>query len=90
MFKRKPKKIVKSKISGMVVYTNDATNICYEASKSCYASKLSYDPEVRGKYINARVREGHSSVTEHSNVILLLQVPKKYCEDLVEVLASAK
>lgn len=90
MFKRKPKKIVKSKISGMVVYTNDATNICYEASKSCYASKLSYDPEVRGKYINARVREGHSSVTEHSNVVLLLQVPKKYCEDLVEVLASAK
>lgn len=76
------------KIFSRVIYANDAVNICYEASKSCYASELSTDMEVRKRYIAARVREGHSSVTEHSNVIYYLRIPKKYAVDLAEFLSS--
>lgn len=76
------------KIYSQVIFTNDAINICYEASKSCYASELSYDIETRKKYIGARIKEGHSSISEHSNAIYFLRIPKKYAIDLVEFLAS--
>lgn len=76
------------KIFSKVIYTNDAVNICYEASKSCYASPLSYDEETRERYIAARVREGHSSITEHSNIIYLLRIPKKQADALVEFLSG--
>ena len=77
------------KIFSKIIYVNDAVNICYEASKSCYASPLSYDDEVRQRYIAARVREGHSSITEHSNAIYFLRISKKQTDSLVEFLSDS-
>lgn len=77
-----------AKIFSKIVYANDAVNICYEASKSCYASPLSYNYETRQKYIAARVKEGHSSITEHSNIILLIRIPKKHVDVLADFLAD--
>lgn len=87
--KRKKLGIVRG-ISSKIVYTNDAINICYEASKSCVAGKIVYDAESRETYIGKRVKEAHESVLEHSNVVMLLDVPEERSKNLIEFLSSCK
>ena len=80
-----------SKISGITIYCNDATNICYEASKSCYAGDLLYEREKRTNYIEKRVKDAHESVLEHSNNIYLIRIQKKKVdEEVAEFLSAAR
>lgn len=79
------------KVEGITVYTNDAVNICYEASKSCYAGKLFYERDKRTTYIENRVKEAHESVLEHSNNVYLIRIPRKRInEDVGEFNAAVR
>lgn len=59
-----------------VVLCNDAASIVYECSKSCYANKLSNNLSDKLKHIQARVKVGHESVTEHSNIVMIVSMEK--------------
>lgn len=78
-------------ITSKIVHTNDAINICYEASKSCVAGKIVYDAESRETYIGKRVKEAHESVLEHSNIVMLLDTPAELrSKDLIEFLSCCR
>ena len=88
--KIKKPKVIRG-ISSKIVHTNDAINICYEASKSCVAGKIVYDAESRKTYIGKRVKEAHESVLEHSNVVMLLDAPAEMrSRDLIEFLSCCR
>lgn len=59
------------------IYANDAATLCYLASKSCYGTSISNDINIKLKYIRARMKEAHESIIEHSNVVMLLRIPRK-------------
>ena len=61
--------------TGVILY-NDAASIVYECSKSCYASKTSDKLSDKLKHVQARVNVGHESVTEHSNIVMLVSMKK--------------
>lgn len=88
----KPPKLLKPvsspSLTGRVIYASDAVNTCYEASKTCVAGKLIFDYEDRAEYLGKRVKDGHESVLEHSNLILLLT--SKADDDLAEVLSACR
>lgn len=73
------KKNLGTKISqdNAVILTNDATNLCYEASKSCYGTQLTDDYRTKLKYIGARNKEGHESIIEHSNICMIVSLKNK-------------
>ena len=87
MSKRKFKNVLGG-CRGDVLYANDAVNLCYEASKSCYNSELVYNYETRARYIAARVKQGHESILEHSNIVMVLNVAYDKYSDLIEMLGS--
>ena len=70
-----------------IVYMNAYTDICYNACKECYRGKISDLYSEKLRYIQAKVKAGHESVIEHSNIVIMLDIQKDNLIDLMEVLA---
>lgn len=73
-----------------VLCINDAVNIVYQCSKSCYANKLSDKFSDKLKHVRARVNTGHESVTEHSNIVMLISVGQDNYKDLMDAMGGFK
>lgn len=80
-----------SKGTAEAVYYNDSVHIIYDACRSCYGieGEKSYD-EIKD-YIGRRVKMGHNSILEQSNIIIAIyDISKDYLEDLLNLLTAKK
>lgn len=67
-----------------LVFANNNINIIYPACASCYGLSKDKNKEYdkRLDYIGRRVKSGHTSVTEHSNVVIQIFIPLQNTDDL--------
>lgn len=56
------------------VYFNNAIDICAKACSVCYGTKLPEDEIGKAKYIMRRIKSGHTSILEHSNLFIILVI----------------
>lgn len=72
-----------------IIYQNDHVNIITEACKLCYksdTSKMTYLDKL--KYIQSKVKAGHESVLEHSNIVVLMKLNSNNLNDYMKVLEA--
>lgn len=60
-----------------LLYTNDIVDTIYPACASCYglSSEKNKSYEQRLSYIGRRVKTSHTSILEHSNIIIQVYIP---------------
>lgn len=60
-----------------LIYTNSNVNTIYPACASCYGLSKDKNKEYdkRLQYIGRRIKSDHTSVTEHSNVVIQVFIP---------------
>ena len=71
---------------GTTLFYNNGVDICAKACAVCWDTKLPASYEERSKYIGKRAKIGHTSVMEHSNLVIYLEVHKDEYNDLIEFL----
>lgn len=69
-----------------LVFKNDIVNTIYPACASCYgiSEEKNKTTEQRVDYIGRRVKAKHTSILEHSNVIIQVFIPLQETENLYE------
>lgn len=82
----KPTGFVKTELAGM----NKAIDIISEACSSCWDKKIPDDWAGRAEYVAKRTRTGHTSILEHSNFVVCIDVPTAYMDDMVTFLSWVK
>lgn len=74
-----------------VVMMNDGVEICAKACAVCWDTKLPNGFEEKSKYIGKRTKIGHTSVIEHSNLVLYMEINiALHSEDLIDLLSHTK
>lgn len=88
IFKKKESKKEKQMptVEGSIVYQNDHVNIVHDSCRICYNKKVEADLEKKMKYISDKVKLGHESILEHSNIIMKLRITGNAYEELSEIL----
>lgn len=84
---KKEAEVKSSNIVSAVVSMNDGMRICAEAAACCWDKKVPSDYDAKAEYVAKRVRVGHTSILEHSNLVIYLGVDDFYLKDLVEFLS---
>lgn len=70
-----------------IIFENDGVDICAEACSCCWDTKLPNDYRKRIEYLGRRCKTGHTSILEHSNLIIGVFINNKSTNDLIEFLA---
>lgn len=73
-----------------IVYTNNYIDIVMKACKECYAGKTDLDLPGKLKYIQGKVKLGHESVLEHSNIVINFDIYPDEIEDFITVFDTIK
>ena len=66
-----------------LVYANDFVNTIYPACAACYSIKKEKTYEEKIDYIGRRVKAKHTSILEHSNIIMQVYVPMTEDSDIL-------
>lgn len=75
---------------GNIVYQNDHTILVHDSCRICYNKPMKKSFDERCKYISDKIKLGHDSILEHSNVIMRLELEKDLYSELCEVLTLSK
>lgn len=88
IFKKKEEEFVYSNKEGYgkIVYENDHTTLVHDSCRICYNKEVENTFEDKIKYIASKVKVGHESILEHSNVVIKLVVSKELQLDLLKVM----
>ena len=78
--------ITTGKIDTYLLGVNNAMNICANACACCWDKEIPDDYQGQAEYVAKRSRIGHTSVLEHSNFVVYLNVDKSYTDELVDFL----
>lgn len=73
-----------------ILYQNNHVDIINDACKLCYNSKPEPTLEKKLKYIESKVKFGHESVIEHSNIIILLVNTTGDLKEFIEILEAGE
>lgn len=97
LFKKIKNVSVKSKIkNGKAVYaaetilTNDNINIVSDACKICWGTKGYSTYSEKCEYIGKRIKTGHESVIEHSNIVIQMVFPVTEMESILSFMSAAQ
>ena len=71
---------------GTALMINNGVDICARACSVCWDTKLPDSYEERSKYIGKRAKIGHTSVMEHSNLVIYIEVPTKEVNEFITLL----
>lgn len=71
---------------GKIIYENDHTTLVHDSCRICYNKEVENTFEDKLKYIASKVKLGHESILEHSNVVIKIVITKELNLDLIEVL----
>lgn len=90
--KRKSGKDGSTSIAGGVVEAhligmNDAMNVCAQACACCWDRTIPEGYQEIAEYVAKRSRIGHTSVLEHSNVVLYLYIDAVFNTELLEFMS---
>lgn len=90
--RKKKDKVVYSNKNGIgyIMYENDHVTIVHDACRICYNKKVDNTYEEKLKYIASKVKLGHESILEHSNVIIKLELTKELYPELATVLSHCR
>lgn len=75
---------------GEIVYENDHTRLVHDSCSICYNINKNRNFEQKVSYISDKIKLGHESITEHSNVITKFTLTKELYPELAEVLTKAR
>ena len=75
---------------GKFLYANNYPLICATACSVCWDKPIPDNLEGILQYNAARIKSGHTSILEHSNIVTYYEVPDEYNMDLVEFLTATK
>lgn len=70
-------------VNSYLIGMNNGIPICAEASACCWDVKLPDTYEGMAAYVSRRTKTGHTSVIEHSNMVMFLEIPKSFTDDLI-------
>lgn len=74
-----------------VVMMNDGIEICAKACAVCWDTKLPASADAKSKYIGKRTKIGHTSVIEHSNLVIYMEINvEKHYGDIIDLLSHTK
>lgn len=73
-----------------IIYQNDHTVLVHDSCRICYNKKMEKSFEERLKYIADKVKIGHDSILEHSNIVMKITLTKELYPELCEVLTTAR
>ena len=77
-------------IEGTIISENHAVPIVAEACACCWNRPIPTSYDTQAEYIAKRSRIGHTSVTEHSNCVMLLKIPNEYSDDLIKLVSACR
>lgn len=68
------------------IYMNDGIRICAQACSCCWDKTIPEDYEGQVNYLARRCKTGHTSVLEHSNLVILYKLPNMLSthEDMIQ------
>lgn len=74
------------------LWKNDGLDICTKACAICWDKPVPKFPEDKNKYLANRANTGHTSIFEHSNHVIYLEIPNnyRYNKSLIEVLDAIR
>lgn len=74
------------------LWKNDGLDICAKACAICWDKPVPRSAEDKNKYLTNRASTGHTSIFEHSNHVIYLEIVNRYryIKELVEVLDSIR
>ena len=75
---------------GGIMYQNDHTRLVHDSCSICYNKLRDRTYDERVAYISDKIRVGHESITEHSNVITKFTLTKELYPELAELLTTAR
>ena len=67
--------------TGTLIYMNDGVRICSEACACCWDKTNPESYEDKVIYLGKRVKTGHTSILEHSNLVVLIKMPSIITKD---------
>ena len=81
-------------VEATLVYMNDGVRVCAEACGCCWDIPIPEGYQDQVKYLGKRAKTGHTSVLEHSNLVILLKLPYEmnsaHAHALVDLCSSVK
>lgn len=77
-------------INSSIVLENNHVDILHDACKICWNQKSEDSIEKKINYIGKRIKIGHESILEHSNIVLYIELSKSLSDDLLEILPECK
>lgn len=80
------------KRDSILIHVNDCIGITHDACRLCYKSDGRDTKEGKLEYIESKIKIGHESIIEHTNVImmLVLENDNSIYKDLTEVMSASK
>lgn len=72
------------------LFTNDGVRICSNACACCWDKPVPDEYEKKINYLAKRAETGHTSIFEHSNYVVYLELGERHLADLVEVLEAIR
>lgn len=81
-----------SKNGSTTLWKNNGLDICTKACAICWDKPIPKRPEDKMKYLANRASTGHTSIFEHSNHVIYLEIPAnyRYLKALVELLDAIR
>ena len=75
-----------------LIYSNNYIGLSAEAARICYNSAEKSSESAKLKYIENKVKAGHESVIEHTNIVVEFTVDKNstYIDHLIDFISAAK
>lgn len=81
-------------LTASLVYMNDGIRVCTEACACCWDKPIPKEYEEKAVYLGKRASTGHTSVFEHSNIIILVNIPKDISgnalDDILDAICESK
>lgn len=74
----------------VLIAQNNYVDICAKACACCWDKPVPTTFEDKLTYIGKRVKIGHNSILEHSNIVLLIKIKKKEYNSVIKFLSYAK
>ena len=66
-----------------LVYMNDGVRVCSQACACCWDKPIPDTYEGQVEYLGKRCKTGHTSVIEHSNIVMLVKFPEVISKDIM-------
>lgn len=76
--------------TSVTLWKNNGIDICAKACAICWDKPIPRTTEDKIKYLANRAKTGHTSIFEHSNFVVYMEIKTTYDDDLIELLDAIR